>query len=1049
MPAVAVDLPVVEGVGLAVERGTIEQLRASLGVTVTEDQFYTLIEGAIIGPSSGLNANGTSLSWMLASKTNIDSLAWEHFNPLSVMRRLRTDSGGLKTSSNESKKLQDLLKDGSPELLVDALSDKISSITMIDRDEITLNRSLLDYGLDSLFSLELRNWIRRTLDVDVALKDITAARDLNALVDLIVFLMKGTESVSTRLQCKDPADATAESELNSGSSNPPVDSVVSQAVPLSPFQRLLLSSDGSEEPASTATTSFQYLIENPKVQVTAAHVEGALRKLLSHHPMLRARLQRRNSDGTWLQEIVSASQAPLLFHQHTLETPMQMGNIPDATARLLSEPAHDTMLVADLILSPERSLLILTSHYIVIDGVSWNIICKDLEVLLMDANPSLSSSGSFALWVQNQVSHLPKTIGSELPRADTGFWSSHKDGTRDHSMVERQLSIDSDVTERIFGACNRPLNTKPVELVLAAVLLSFRKIFRDRGSPALYSQHDGREIDDISLKTWGRTVGCFATLVPIVAEIGLGALLEEAIATVKDTYRAVLRDRTRAIASCMLGRDSLSPSDVEVLFNSKDEQITMKGATVEEPQLLGLLRVSAESREGQLHFRISYSSGIAYQDRLACWITELKTTLEDFASQLPYKESKLTLSEMPLLGVRDEELESIQKHFQSIGIDIANVESVLPCTPVQEGILFAQLKSQRRQYWECLTLKITPEGANERVDVDKVAAAWKALCLAQPMLRTVFTSSPLSVGAFQQVILKKTDPSISHATVDLQTGLKSILETMEEPHFAAAQPPHHVYLTQASDAVVYASFLMNHTLFDDRSFRLIRQQLRQAYSNLANIPKGLDISRYISWVRSHPEPAKDYWKVHLSGTRPCLISVLSSSESDLLDKGSPPHIDVSINQPRLVHPFCRQHGVTVANIMQIAWGLVLRQCNGSQSVTFGCGQSQIGAVEGDEMTLGPLLANMICRLDVGPGTTPLELLKRARDDSLRALELPSYSMAELHEAIGLGQLSLFDTAMTIVRFPPEDSTSADGISVEFLAPDENPTEVGPFVHLDC
>lgn len=1039
MPAVAVDLPIVEGVGLAVERGTIEQLKTSLGVTITEDQFYTLIEGAIIGPSSGLNAHGRSLSWTLASKMDIDFLAWEHFNPLSIMRRLRTDSGGANPASNEGKKLQDLLKDGSPEVLMDALSDKVSSITMVDRDEVTPNRSLLDYGLDSLFSLELRNWIRRSLDVDIALKDITTAKDLKALVDQILFLMKSMVSNPKFLQSKGVADAADDIELLSGSSSPPVDSVVSQAIPFSPFQRLLLSSDGSEEPASKATTSFQYPFENPKVHVTAAHVEGALLKLVSHHPMLRARLQVRKSNGTWVQEILSTSRAPLLFRLQTLES---VGEIADATARLQSEPADDTMLVADLILSPGRSLLVLTSRSIVIDSFSWNIICKDLEVLLMDSNPSLSSSGSFAQWAQNQISRLPKTIGSELPRADTGFWNLHKDRTRDHGMVERQISINSDVTQRIFGVCNGPLNTKPVELVLAAVLLSFRKTFSDRGSPALYSQLDGREVGDMSLDTWGRTVGCFATLVPIVAEIGSGASVEKAVAKVKDAYRAVLRDGSSAFASCMLGRNPLSPSDVELLFNFKDEETTITGASMEEPQLLGLLRVSAESRERQLHFRINYSSGIAYQDRLVSWISELETTLEDFASQLPYKEPKLTQSEMPLLDVRDEELESIQKYLQARGIDISNLETVLPCTPVQEGILFAQLKSQQRQYWECLTLKITPEGATERVDVDRVAAAWKALCIAQPMLRTVFTSSPSSVGAFQQVILKKTDTSISHATVELQTGLKSILETMEEPHFAAAQPPHHVHITQASGSVVYASFYMNHALFDDRSFRLIGQQLRQAYADLASIPKGRDFGGYISWIRSHPDAAKDYWKAHLSGTRPCLISVLNSSESSLLDKSSPPYIDVSIDQPRLLHPFCRQYGVTVANLVQVAWGIVVRQCNGSQSVTFGCGQSQIGAVEGDEMTLGPLLANMICRLDVGPGTTPLELLKRAREDSLRALELPSYSMGELHEAIGLGRLSLFDTAMTIVRFPPESSTAADGIQVEFLAPDDNPTEVG-------
>ncbi|KAL8789759.1 MAG: hypothetical protein Q9213_001010 [Squamulea squamosa] len=626
LPAVSVDLPIVESVGLAVERGTIGQLRASLGVTITEDQFYTLIEGAIIGPSSGLNAYGRSLSWTLATKADIDSLVWEHFNPLSVMRRLRAYSGGVSLSSNESKKLQELLKDGSPELLMDALSDKVSTITMIDRDEITPDRSLLDYGLDSLFSLELRNWVRRSLKIDMVLKDITSARDLRALVDRILPLMKGTVS-TTPSQGKIITTPATEGDLEPGSSNLLTNGMGSEALPIS-----------------------------------------------------------------------------------------------------------------------------------------------------------------------------------------------------------------------------------------------------------------------------------------------------------------------------------------------------------------------------------------------------------------------------PLLGVQVDERESIQKHLQSIGIDISNVELVLPCAPVQEGILFAQLKNQQRQYFECPTLRITTEGATGYVDIDKITAAWKALCMAQPMLRTVFTSSPSSVGAFQQVILKRTDPPVSYATVDLQAGLDRILKTMEEPQFAAAQPPHHMHLTRASSSVVYASFYMNHALFDNRSFRLIGQQLCQAYVDLASISKGLDMSRYISWVLNHPVPAKDYWRAHLSDTQPCFVSILSSYESSLLDKTSPPYIDLSINQPHVLHPFCRRYGLTVANVVQVAWAIVLYQCTGSQSVTFGCGQSQMGAVDGDEKMLGPLLTNMICRFNVCPRTTLLELLKGARNDSLQALELPSYSMAELHEAIGLGRSSLFDTAMTIVRYPSESPTTAGGIQAEFIRPTENSTE---------
>ncbi|KAL8905370.1 MAG: hypothetical protein Q9207_002681 [Kuettlingeria erythrocarpa] len=239
---------------------------------------------------------------------------------------------------------------------------------------------------------------------------------------------------------------------------------------------------------------------------------------------------------------------------------------------------------------------------------------------------------------------------------------------------------------------------------------------------------------------------------------------------------------------------------------------------------------------------------------------------------------------------------------------------------------------------------------------------------------------------------------------------------------------------------MYTLFHLNHTLFDDRTIRLIGQQLRRAYTDLGSLPKGRDLSAYLSWVRNRPAAAMDYWTAHLLGIRPCLISLLSSSESSLLERGSPPYIDVPIDQPGRWHSFCRQNGVSVANLAQVAWGTVLRLCHASQPVVFACSQSQTGAVEGGETTLGPLIVNIICKHDVGPTTSTLELLRRARDDTVRALELPSYSMDQLHEALGLGQSSIFDTCMTVVRLPPTDPPAAEGVRIEYLVQEKIPTE---------
>ena len=49
---------------------------------------------------------------------------------------------------------------GAPRSVLEALMDKLSSITMIDRNKVEAAVSLSAYGLDSLVSVELRDWIR-------------------------------------------------------------------------------------------------------------------------------------------------------------------------------------------------------------------------------------------------------------------------------------------------------------------------------------------------------------------------------------------------------------------------------------------------------------------------------------------------------------------------------------------------------------------------------------------------------------------------------------------------------------------------------------------------------------------------------------------------------------------------------------------------------------------------------------------------------------------------------------------------------------------------
>lgn len=187
-PAVSISLPVVEGVGYVADRGLADRLKGSLGLSLDEAQLHTLMRAAVLGPSSALNVGGRSFSFV-ATPTP-EALPWEHFRPLRAMR-LRGEAGpdggqdgpgpmaapgGGAGGAGGGRRAE-----ASPEAMMEALRTKVSLVTMMDREEVLPERSLRHYGLDSLVSVELRNWIRREYGADLALKDIVAARHLEAL----------------------------------------------------------------------------------------------------------------------------------------------------------------------------------------------------------------------------------------------------------------------------------------------------------------------------------------------------------------------------------------------------------------------------------------------------------------------------------------------------------------------------------------------------------------------------------------------------------------------------------------------------------------------------------------------------------------------------------------------------------------------------------------------------------------------------------------------------------------------------------------------------
>ncbi|KAH9242477.1 hypothetical protein K456DRAFT_1905557 [Colletotrichum gloeosporioides 23] len=186
-PTISISLPVVDDVGYVIQQGMREQLLEKLGFYISIAHVHTVIQGAIIGPSSGLNIDSRSIAFVLYDSPQGKSHGLEERSRyLSALRqkKWRKNKHALDNHGDGE------VAAGGELSLLDALAGKVSSITMMSREGVTPTRSLIEYGLDSLVSVELRNWIKREYGADLALTQIVGAPDLQALADVIVTRQK-------------------------------------------------------------------------------------------------------------------------------------------------------------------------------------------------------------------------------------------------------------------------------------------------------------------------------------------------------------------------------------------------------------------------------------------------------------------------------------------------------------------------------------------------------------------------------------------------------------------------------------------------------------------------------------------------------------------------------------------------------------------------------------------------------------------------------------------------------------------------------------------
>ncbi|KAI8275448.1 Nonribosomal peptide synthetase 12 [Colletotrichum sp. SAR 10_98] len=961
-----------------------------------------------------------------------------------------------------------------------------SSVLGIDPSKIGRESSLMQLGGDSITAMQVATRCRKQ-GFQIAVADL---------------LRKPTLAEAAR-----EVQQTAQETLSAAI---PVMDVVEQSQhrPLSAIQKFLVEDDG---PAAHNQFNQAFLLDlHPSMAVasTPARIQKALGKLVAYHPMLRCRFSRVEDDrgnSTLTQWIAPCEQqqdgeATWGFRVHRdVESQADLGAIVSSSQSSLNI-VQGPVFAADVIVSPQGKVsILLVAHHLVIDLMSWRILWEDLELVLQDDACVLPPSLPFPVWLQSQRDMLKSGTTSSLssskassvfstsspspdsasslsrvsspppsswPKADRLFWKMDNVTPKMRDTLRIGYTLDQEQTAQIMGpACNLPFNTTPVVLLLAAVVLSFRRVFPDRGAPAVYCEGHGRDkgFANKSVDT-SRTIGWFTTLFPLSLQaMEADSRVDDAVMAIKDEYLDTLQTATEQFASEVLGgQTSFKRSDIELIFNfaGRLQQFTRDDALLKirtdgppvhlenvtgDSEPVGLLSLFASVGDNdELTFTLECDRHMAHQDRVARWIQqELGNCFREMTSTIPGSQRRLTASDLPLLKLASGSLEHL--HSQLAGLKIAqdNVESIYPCTATQEGILLAQISGH--DYHNRFLSRLT--SSDGEINPHRIADAWKAVCKKHFILRTVFTNGLSDQGGFQQVVLKEHEPSVSVEQMSADgSTIAQVLALQEKRALDPKKPPHHLALFRESSSVVYAALDISHTIVAARTYQDLWRNVGREYAQAdrggrAAVTPGRPFSDYVVWLQGQEQEARQHWKEYLEGVKPCVFPLDPSAASDYRARGP----IVPFNDARLLNSFCQGQGITSAMFMQAAWALVLWKHTGNSTVCFGASRSDQEVLAGVDDTaelLGPCISMLPCKfsLDNPAAMTAMDVLQVARNAAYSAMSYSGCYLAELHDDLGLRDSPLFDTAMTVQRAWPADLGGEGGhLAVETMD-GEDPTE---------
>lgn len=569
----------------------------------------------------------------------------------------------------------------STELKLQAIFAKVLNL---QAEDIRLNQSFLHLGGDSIAAMQVSSQCRAA-GLPISVQELIRAKSITELAANVAVFNDNTPS-------------TQDEEFDS-------------AFELSPIQRVFFDTVGEARNYFNQAELF-----NLSRTFELEEINAALSTLVTIHPMLRARFTR-DSFGKWQQQVEKDSMGSFRLHEHHIQT------CDDATLRPLIDDSQATLdiskgpLFAVDVFNIEETFsqaISIIAHHLIVDVVSWGIILEDLQGLLTGIRPPPQSL-PFHAWLKQQSMQAKKDVATKvfpvpaISAAKFDYWGMEQMPNIQGDIIEQELALSTRDTMLLLGAQDA-LGTETIDILVATLLESFRRTFPDRPTITVHNEGHGREPFD-NKQDLTRTVGWFSTLTPIDIPVSIedSTDLVSTIRWVKDVRERTPGKGRPYFAYRQLTEDGQirfsSHSPVEVMFNyhGRMQHLDRKDALFQPLEgidtseigdnvpRLALFEITAAINQGAIKMSFGYNRHMKRQAEIRSWISDCRQTLLNAVDELLQVRPERSLSDFKLLPLAYNGMNKLLKSLP-MGTTMSDVEDIYPASPMQQGLLLAQLK---------------------------------------------------------------------------------------------------------------------------------------------------------------------------------------------------------------------------------------------------------------------------------------------------------------------------------------------------------------------